>query len=332
MSGSNEQLREQLRSITLALLDRTRPAYSLRSEVLELKSIFEEASGRTFRETVEDISAGETRTPGGVAVSPIMAAMCVDDFARTVQFIRGTYDAVLEARHTIKDRPVRVLYAGCGPWATLAVPLMCTLSPEETIFTLLDIHVESTQSVERLVENLDLSHHVADFVTADAGEYKIASDDRPDMIVIEMLRAALEAEPQVAVARHLLGQAPAAVMIPEEVRIDLALVNQSREFVVGDLSETAVRDRILIGTPLVLNKAALASLANPSRLRLSIPEFDEAVYRPMLLTNIRVFGNNLLADYDSGITCPKALSAKQGGTIEFFYELTGRPGLRARRV
>ena len=70
----------------------------------------------------EDISGGETLTSNGLALSPTMAAMCANDFVRTIQFIRGTHAAIADIRERFPDRPARVLYAGCGPYATLAVP------------------------------------------------------------------------------------------------------------------------------------------------------------------------------------------------------------------
>src|SRR5688572_5160662 len=97
MHSSQTELVDSLRAITQSLLDPGRPAFSLRNEVLEMKSVFEKA-GATFPESAGDIAAGETVTSDGVAISPKMAAMCVDDFARTVQFLRGVNAAIVDAR------------------------------------------------------------------------------------------------------------------------------------------------------------------------------------------------------------------------------------------
>ncbi|MBA3350936.1 MAG: hypothetical protein H0U23_00670, partial [Blastocatellia bacterium] len=139
---SHAHLYEKLSSATRSILDASRPAYSLRSEVLELKAIFEQAGGLA-PDTSRDISSGETLTSGGTAISPTMAAMCVDDFARTVQFIRGPHAAIQAVRTKASDRPVRVLYAGCGPWAPLAIPLMTIFAPRDLHFSLIDIHCDS---------------------------------------------------------------------------------------------------------------------------------------------------------------------------------------------
>jgi hypothetical protein len=319
-------LRDELHELALALIDVRRPAYALRSEVLAIKAIFENASGQSFENT--DLAAGETNTSYGTAISPRMAALCVDDFARTVQFIRGLHAAIVNAKK-VSRRLVRVLYTGCGPWATLATPLMTVFTADEVIFTLLDLHSESLDCVRRLVERLGLTDRIEALVQADAANYRIDQHRAPDILVIEMLRAALESEPQVAVTRHLSEQAPSAVLVPQEIRIDVALVNASREFSLGDEAET-VRDRVVLGPAFVLNSSTLSS----AQQAIDIPEFDGSRYSLMLLTTVHVYGSNYLRDYDSGITLPKALAsdlkAGPGDRVIFEYEVGEHPKLNAR--
>jgi hypothetical protein len=60
----------------------------------------------------------------------------------------------------------------------------------------------------------------------------------------------------------------------------------------------------------------------------------EPQYQPMLFTTIRVFGNHVLKDYDSGLTCPRRPliegAIKPGATIQFHYELGSRPRLNSK--
>jgi hypothetical protein len=108
---------DQLRRLTLKILDPQHPPYSLHPEIAKLAQLLDCCA--TVRiDTPKDISDGETRTKSGLALSPVMAAMCVQDFARTVVFIRGQY-------------------------AVLAVPSMAVFSPQEVKFTILDIHPPS---------------------------------------------------------------------------------------------------------------------------------------------------------------------------------------------
>ena len=138
---------ERLREVTWSLLDPQTPAYSLRPEVVEITALI--ADSQMIHNTQRgNISGGEILTSNGLAISPTMAAMCAEDFVRTIEFIRGTYAAIADLRNQFPDRPVRVLYIGCGPYATLAVPLMAILPSTEVIFTLLDVHPESVASAK----------------------------------------------------------------------------------------------------------------------------------------------------------------------------------------
>lgn len=328
----SEQKLEQLAQITKAILDPGRPAYSLRDEILQLRSIFE-ASGGFSSETAGDISSGETITKGGVAISPTMAAMCLDDLARTVQFLRGVHDAISDLRGHITDRSIRVLYAGCGPLAPLAIPLMSIFDRDTAKFTLLDIHQESIRSTERIARSLDLTDRVQAFEIADASEFRIDQDASPDLIVVEMLRSALRSEPQVVVAKHLMLQAPEALLIPEEVRIDLALVDRSREFSTDE--SLPDRDRIPVATVFTLDRVSL--VGPPSQpVQVELPGFDDSRYDPMLLTTVHVYGDHVLRDYDSGITCPQKLRtgerAGPNDRLEFMYRVGSEPELVVRKI
>ena len=323
---------EKLRRLTASLLDAQRPAHTLRNEVLQIKSILE-SSSEPISDHASDIAAGETQTKFGLAISPKMASMCLDDFARTVQFVRGLHDAIADMRGTITSRPVRVLYAGCGPWAPLAIPAMSVVSSSEATFTLLDIHDASIASVRGLIDRLGLSAGVDALVTADASEYSIA--EQPDIVVIEMMRAALDSEPQVAVAMHLVREAPNAVLIPEDVRVVLSLVDRSvrldSEIESGDFEKT-----IEVGEVFVLNKSSIAAFDRFAPTSIPLPDFDPDRDRPMLTTTVRAYGDHVLQGNDTGITLPKPLPLNPapgpGEVLEFRYEIGERPGVRVKRV
>ena len=326
-----------LRRVTRSILDSPRSVDSLRPEVVAMTKMLTDS--KTSRAPSENISEGETRTPNGVALSPTMAAMCADDFVRTIRFIRGTHAAIVDIRKQYPHRPARVLEIGCGPKATLVGPLMTIFSPTEAVFTRLDIHPESIESAKAIVDTLGLASSVAGWETMDADSYRIDPDAPPDVILMEIMRACLESEPQVAITRHLLVQAPNATLVPDEVRVDLVLVNPSREFSLdgperngGDLQ----RDRIPVGSVFVLNRETVQSWKSIRGNRLPgsavrLPDSIPHRYQPMLFTNIRVYQDHLLMDYESGLTSPRTFSSegdsRTGDTIQFHYELGQRPRL-----
>ena len=315
------------------MLDPERAPYTLRDDVLAIKAILLEAGGIRI-EPDSDISSGETITEHGVAISPTMAAMCMDDFVRTVQFIRGVHAAVSAQPD---KKPVRILYAGCGPLAPLAIPLMTVLAADEVRFTLLDIHQKSIDSVKSIVRTFGLADHVDEILVGDAATHKINDTTRPDVIVVEMLRAALEAEPQFDVCANLLSQAPDAVLVPEDVQLELALINTAREFsfIEKDQEPELERDRLDLGSLLGLSKESILAFASNGikleqvRTPATIPEYDPSRYDPMIRTTIRTYGEYVLSDYESGITCPRPLPVKVSpdDTIEIAYARNGRPGI-----
>lgn len=325
---------EQLKRLARALVESERPAYSLRPEVLELGRLLAQLS--TIPTTPnENIARGETRTSHGLALSPTMASMCVDDFVRTIEFLRGAHAAITDLRKQQPRRRIQFFYAGCGPHAILALPLMALFPSSDVSFTLLDIHPDSIQSASTIINALGLQSRVTKIEIADATSYQIDPDQAPDIILVETMQAALEAEPQVAIVRHLLRQSPHAVLLPEEVRVDLVLVNPSREF---DQEGQAIsqRDRIQVGPVFVLNRETAKSWEGEKSGRLPastvrLPEPLEARYEPMLFTTVRVYRNHVLKDYDSGLTCPRRPriegQIRSGAEMDFRYELGSHPGL-----
>jgi predicted RNA methylase len=290
-------------------------------------------------DTPKDISDGETRTKSGLALSPVMAAMCVQDFARTVVFIRGLHAAVQDTRNQSLDRPTRVLYAGCGPYAVLAVPSMAVFSPQDVKFTILDIHPPSVDSARSVVDTLGLDEHVMSYEVIDAMHYQVQPDKTPDITVMEIMNACLEKEPQVAITRHLLDQAPQMILVPESVRVDAYLVDPSKEFTLVDpqsrLTNTD-RDRIFLGTVFELSRETVKLWRSENNALLpaasiQIPDRLENRYSPMLFTNIQVYKDHRLKEHDSGLTMPRVFPyngpIRRGDTLKFYYRLGSHPAL-----
>lgn len=329
---------KKLKALTSIILDTQQPIYALWPEVVEIIQILADAQ-TIWSKRRENIADGETTTPNGLAISPTMAALCADDYVRTITFIRGVHDAIVDRRTQYPDRPVRVLYAGCGPYAPLAIPLMTIFAPTETLFTLLDIHADSIASIQSIIENLGLSSSVAGYETVDAASYPISPERPPDVIILEIMRACLEVEPQVAVTRKLLAQAPDAVLVPEEVRIDLMLVDPSREVqrdTTEDESNNRGRNRIPVGTVMSLNQETVREWEGDHGLRLQVssvrlPDVVEEQYQPMLFTIIRTYENHVIENYDSGLTFPRTPTLegklRPGRVIQFYYEFGLRPQL-----
>lgn len=308
-----------------------------------LRNLFERVAN--FRIDHErDIADGQTRLDDGLAISPTLAAMCIRELFRTLAFIRGLHNAIKDAASDTPHRPVRVLYAGCGPYALLAVPVMTVFSREEVVFTLLDIHPECLEKARELLDLFGLGHYVDDFICADATRYRIPADKTPDIIVSETMAVALRNEPQVTIARHLLTQAPNARMIPQSVGVEACLINGSREHVfmpadyVGEFPEPD-RDRIYLGKIFELDAANIHNWAGmegdtlPAG-KITIPSPLESKYKPHLLTNIIVYAKHRLQNYDCSLTLPHRLRGKigAGNELQFYYQLGNHPQLEFKTI
>ncbi len=333
---------EEFKRLTLETLTHDGHRGILAGLVDELVDILENAAD--FQVDPElDITEGETASSAGLALSPTQAAMCAGEFQRTAIFLRGLHDAIVEAVELKTPEAVRVLYAGSGPYATLAVPLMTVFPPEMVRFTLLDIHPVSIAAAKSVIRRLGLERSVEAYVLADACEHVIPGDAIPDIILSETMSTALEKEPQVAIMRHLLGQAPDAVIVPESVRVDAFLVDTSKEpdIVVPEIDGSSTKwqpDRVAVGRIFELNASTIRSWASLSGDRLPaaairIPPPPEPSYRPFYFTTIATHGEHVLRTHDSGLTAIREITGidnlSAGRSVLFHYRLGAAPCLVA---
>ena len=273
----------------------------------------------------------ETVARDGLALSPFDAALCLRDAPRTYAFAEGVRRAIAHMRDRRPDRPVRVLYAGTGPFAPLAVLQIPHFDAETVQFTLLDIHPSSdlaTRDVFAAMEAEDLveARHVTD-----ATQWS-PPDPRPfDVIVAEVMQASLKNEPQVQLTRALVPLlAPDGVMVPEEIALDLVQVHT--HLLVG---ETPAPLPAPIGRAMTLNVetardmvtdrdiAPLPSLHVPAELASDAPL--------AIVTRIRTFDDVALDYGQSGLTQPiiehAAPIPRAGQRIDLSYRLGTHPKL-----
>ncbi len=338
----NVAILEELKRLTLETLAHDGPRGILAELVYELGGILDDAADLQIDEK-GDIAEGQTDSCEGLALSPTQAAMCVADFQRTAVFIRGLHDAIAEAVESKSTEPVRVLYAGSGPYAALATPLMTIFPPEKVRFTLLDIHPESIASAKAVIHRLGLDRSVEEYVISDACDYTIPDEAIPDIILSETMATALEEEPQVAVMRHLVAQAPDAVIVPESVRVDAFLVDASKEpeRIAPECEGSptmAQPDRIPMGLVFELNASTIRSWSTLPDERLPaasicLPPSLEPGYRPYFFTTVVTHGEHVLRTHDSCITGIREIEGldklSAGRSIQFHYLLGAVPCLVA---
>ena len=278
------------------------------------------------------------------------------DYRRTSGFLRGLHAAILEARARFPGAATEILYAGCGPFAPLVLPLTTRFGPDEIGFTLLDVHERSLDAARRVFEALGKGAFVRDYVRCDAAAYQHDAPHPVHVVVVEAMQVALEKEPQVAITLNLAPQlCPGGIFLPERIAVDCCLCDLAGEFPAlaagadaADAPPAGGGGRVRIGLGRVLDLTAAGCRGLPAsgsgdeqggtspvpKVLLRVPEGLDGEYDLMLSTSITVFGPIALDEYESGLTSPKILydagRMRGGEVLEFEYRLGDRPGFRYR--
>lgn len=264
-----------------------------------------------------DQNDAEIILDSGKAISPAEAAQCLFDFKRTAIFIRGLNKAIQQKKNE-GIHPIQVLYAGCGPYATLITPLLTQYSDSEICIDLLDINEVSLSSVKQVIRGLDFEKSIGEFLMEDAAKFTVKKDY--DIIVSETMQAALRSEPQVAIMQNLFAQMkPDAIFIPEEIIVDAKLNTR------GNWNPEKLRieneERTTLGEVLKVNKENINDVLNAAKYNL-LHDGTESV-ELKLYTTIKIFKNEFLYEGDSGLTSPVKLSEFNCATnseLEFSYK------------
>lgn len=264
--------------------------------------------------------------PSGKAVGPVGAAHCLLESQRTAVFLKGIYKAILHLQHIFPGRRIHILYAGCGPYATLLTP-MAALFPASAIgFILLDINEVSLAAAKKLFADAGLNEYVTRFIAADATGYKIAPEDDIHMVISETMLNALRREPQVAVMQNLAPQMqPQAVFIPSEISVSAKLVSGRQEQ--ESFSEGGKKPhRLQLGNLCSIGKL---STEMPGEVTVTIPEDIGDMNQLQLFTDITVFEDEKLDAYDCSLTLPVTLfditDDHKGNTLRFRYAMGNDP-------
>jgi len=270
--------------------------------------------------------------PEGKAIAPAWAAMCIKDFYRTRQFLRGMVSAIQTMQPEVTDGPVHVVYAGTGPFATLAMPLTTVFSPDEVQFTLLEINPESVRMLRNVLKVFQAEAYVRKIELTDATTYQATQPIH--IVVTETMQQALQDEPQVAITRNLAPQlAPGGVLIPQKVSISAGLFNINNLL---EINTSSPAYRLLCPVYELSARSAETTAPYPEVL-VDIPENFEAGFSQFcLFTEIQVFESIYLYLSESGLTQPKILmQAGPGGKfgaqkVGIRYVLQKKPGFEIR--
>lgn len=265
------------------------------------------------------------QTENGLVVTPVHAAHCLKDLARTTHFLRGIHKAI---EHFLKNKKqIRILYAGCGPYATLLTPFTSMYSPEQIHFTFLEIEEVSLHAVNKLYSEWHLTPYLDEVRLADATDPDIQFPKRFDIIISETMQVGLKNECQVPITRNLVRfLEEGGTFIPQQIKLDIYLTGEKQDPLIADSYE-----KLWVGTAYNLDFQAVPEPGYETTL--TIPQSNLEFLK--LYTTIHLFGNEKLTAYQSGLTLPLVLDKpvnKVGQQIKFWYEEGARPKLNFKYI
>lgn len=279
------------------------------------------------------LDARETQLASGRALSGKDAVHCVLDFRRTAKFVRAVDDALARAAARWPGPRIRLLYAGCGPWAPLVLLLAARWQGRIGV-SLVDVHHASLRTAHALFVQIGQSDLIVATHCADASTLMLDEDQRPHVLLAEVMQRALADEPQVAVASQLVPQLVAdGIMVPERIVVRAVLA-----VVAGEFDPRRERTRIELGDLMLLSThtarlfhAAIAlGATHLSEICVELPDNLPDGVAVMLCTRIDVGPGHVLDDYDSGLTHPLILHRVgvilPGRRLRFRFRLGQHPG------
>ncbi len=186
-----------------------------------ISRLYDVLMGFSDKDMVGSLTSMRTND-NGFALSPAHASLCLVDKQRTHLFSKGVYEAIHSKIKKLNGkRKVRVLYAGSGPFATLALASMKAFPPNEVSFNILDINEFSLNNTEQVFDILGFENHIERFTHADAALYE--PSETYDIIISETMNAGLNNEPLIPIYHNLKKYLePDGDFIPEDVALGLA--------------------------------------------------------------------------------------------------------------
>lgn len=271
--------------------------------------------------------------PHGKGIGPYWAALCVKDMIRTRNFTRGLYFAIQAAKVRFPDTPIHILYAGTGPFATLALPLTTVFTSEEIQFTFLEANPPSFEMLHRTIQAFEMEPFIKNIVLTDATLYQ--PSETIHILLSETMQRALDTEPQVAITQHLVQYLhPDGFLLPESIVVQAGLLNPADELKrLQDFIHPPEYYVHYLDVIFDFNRHTAISYGkefpwvelevNASVLK----DFSEL----NLFTHIRVFGEEIITPWQCGLSLPKRIARHDVQNnaplkISFQYVLGNHPG------
>ncbi|MHA7055902.1 SAM-dependent methyltransferase [Aquimarina sp. M1] len=279
----------------------------------------------------------------GIALSQKYAADCIKDYKRTARFSKGVYRAIVSLLKKYPNERINILYAGCGPYAPLILPILHHFKPDQISITLIDINQDSIDSIKKIIADLDYESYFSSVTVKDATKYKRSSPNSLHLIITETMFRALTREPQVAITQNLAPQlVENGILIPEEIYIYVGYSSFSGEpnlhqskngYIIKKASNQKIQ-REEFKTLFVVNKEENKTIKNSHSYYYesdwyTVPEKIKKNPDICIYTKVKIFGSLELQNEDSLITNPLCVGSlynlRQNSKFKIQYNIKGIP-------
>jgi len=308
--------KRKLAEITQNLISEKVEADGLKKSIEELKSLLEKVSGLNQE---APINSENILLPSGKAIGPKWAGMCLEDIPRTHKFIKGIHSAVQEVLEKNPKKPVTILYAGTGPYATLVLPLLSLFEPSQLQLILLEVNTVSIESLKRIIKGFDAYEYIKAIYHCDAANFIVPSEFETDILLVECMQHALVREPQVGITYNLLPQMKdEVILIPEEISLHVALIDLEKkaEYLTNDNNSKKDYYENSDSVFTLNKKEVLEKSTEFKEEGFQFPEREVSFTEEQLSnydfiavsTEITIFKNISLSIDESGLTAPMLLA------------------------
>jgi hypothetical protein len=318
-----------LRRLTNTILDTSATPIALQEALDELKDLLLSLTG--IKGEGAD-HRNNINTEAGLAIGTEWAARCLDDTFRSVKFIRGVHQAISDRLSLEPGRPVELLYAGTGPFATLVFPLLAWYKPEQLQLTLVEINDMSITALKRLFALSEYSGFVRTILHADCTKLELPNWETIDILLSETMQYALQREHQVPITQYLISKLRSdVVLIPQEINVGLAALSH-----LGGEGDWKL---IPLSPLLTLSTAGFTSPVTTDG-KTGTAEYPHELFLParpeiggvlVLTTDIHVYGTEHLGFNESGLTIAESIDVDGGGDTDriftWHYGYTPEPGI-----
>ena len=319
----------ELTKITQTLLDKNASHGELLRVVHELSAFFEQYSFISTKMSRYELSkdAIHTYLDSGIAISPLDAAICTHEYLRTAKYIRAVFEALNDLLMKFQDQEINLLYAGCGPYGTLVIPLLSFFDSKRLKVTFLDIHRSSLNSIQNIIQALGLEDFVKGYIQEDATLYQSPQDLH--IIVTETMKAAFDNEPQVAITLNLLPQLlKGGVFLPQRVVVGFELAITKHQQENGYIKKTKQSKPLCT----VIDFDTTKELKKENVIATKIFQVSKKVNQkmaPFFTTTIYIYKEHVLKENESSLNIPKKIkfskTLSKNDRVSFVYDFGAKP-------